>query len=131
MEHEESDSLMNLWNHVLEYAALEYGVAPDHPFKQYPDYEVLRHKDSDKWFGLLMLVKGEKLDVSNADKADEYLPILDVKCEPLLVEHLVERPGYLRAYHMNKKQWISVFLDGTVSFNEVKQALDQSYELTK
>ena len=90
-----------------------------------------RHADSDKWFGLLMLVKGEKLDVSNADKADEYLPILDVKCEPLLVEHLVERPGYLRAYHMNKKQWISVFLDGTVSFNEVKQALDQSYELTK
>lgn len=49
---------------MLEYAAFEYGVTPDHPFKQYPEYEALRHKDNGKWFALLMFVKYEKFEVS-------------------------------------------------------------------
>lgn len=42
---------------------------------------------------------------------------------------LLKKPGYLPAYHMNKKSWVTVILDGTVPLSEIKKLLDKSYTL--
>jgi predicted DNA-binding protein (MmcQ/YjbR family) len=42
---------------------------------------------------------------------------------------LLKKPGYLPAYHMNKKSWVTVVLDGTVPLTEIKKSLDKSYTL--
>ena len=34
------------------------------------------------------------------------------------------------AYHMNKKSWITILLDGTVPFENIKQQIDESYAIT-
>ena len=34
-------------------------------------------------------------------------------------------------HHMNKENWISILLDGTVSADEIKPLLELSYELTR
>ena len=40
------------------------------------------------------------------------------------------QPGILPAYHMNKENWISILLDGTVDVEQIFTFLDMSFELT-
>lgn len=40
------------------------------------------------------------------------------------------REEILPAYHMNKENWITILLDGTVSKGKICELIDISYELT-
>ena len=50
--------------------------------------------------------------------------------DPMLVDMLVQRPGYFYGYHITRSSWISVLLDGTVPFEEICQWIDESYAVT-
>lgn len=55
---------------------------------------------------------------------------INLKCEPELAaqlreEHSAVQPGY----HMNKKHWNTIVMDGTISDKLVKQWIDLSYGL--
>ena len=39
-------------------------------------------------------------------------------------------PAVLPGYHMNKRHWISVILDGSMDDNEILPLIEDSYELT-
>lgn len=39
----------------------KYGINLDFPWHEFPDYEVFRHKDNRKWFGLIMNIPPGKL----------------------------------------------------------------------
>jgi predicted DNA-binding protein (MmcQ/YjbR family) len=47
------------------------------------------------------------------------------------MDDLLKSPGYLPGYHMNKKHWFSVILDGSVSNDELFSRIDESYTLAK
>jgi len=54
----------------------------------------------------------------------------NVKCDPELAIELRERhPCVLPGYHMNKKHWNTILVDGSVSAKQLKQWIDHSYEL--
>lgn len=56
----------------------------------------------------------------------------NVKCEPEKAIYLRERyPCVLPGYHMNKKLWNTVIIDGTLSSRELAEFIDESYELVK
>lgn len=42
---------------------------------------------------------------------------------------LTQTYGFLPGYHMNKKYWITMLLDGTVSEAKILDFLDMSYDL--
>ncbi len=55
---------------------------------------------------------------------------INLKCDPELAAELRERyievtPGY----HMNKKHWNTIALDGTISDKMILSWIDNSYEL--
>jgi len=55
---------------------------------------------------------------------------LNLKCDPLLAIELRERySSVIPGYHMNKKHWNTVLLDGSVPDKEVFSWLDHSYGL--
>ena len=55
-----------------------------------------------------------------------------LKCEPTYALELRERhPEINGAWHMNKKYWISVLLDGSVDDDMIKFLIEQSYTATK
>lgn len=56
--------------------------------------------------------------------------ILNLKSDPDLIDDLIKTPGILPAYHMNKRRWVTVSLDGTCSADRVKTLVDLSYQLT-
>lgn len=104
---------------------IEYGLNLENTFLDYPfsDEEnpspVLKHKHNNKWFALMMNVKGKIY--------------LNVKTNPEYSELLRKQYDYIiPAYHMNKEHWNTVILyDGNVDEDLVKQLVEQSYELTK
>ena len=54
----------------------------------------------------------------------------NVKCNPELAVELREsHPAVLPGYHMNKKHWNTVMVDGTVSDAMLTSWIDDSYDL--
>lgn len=111
---------------VLRYAKERYGTEPEALWARFPDYAVLRRRESGKWYAVIMDVPRKKLGLDGDGRVD----ILDLKCDPLLVGSLREEKGVLPAYHMNKDRWIALLLDGSVPRDQVLGLLDLSYGIT-
>lgn len=63
---------------------------------------------------------------------DEEQLSFNVKCDPDKVLELREEyPCVLPGYHMNKKHWNTIVVDGSVSTKQLKEWIDGSYELVK
>jgi predicted DNA-binding protein (MmcQ/YjbR family) len=102
---------MNL-DFLREYCLSKPNVEETLPFG--PD--VLVYKVSGKIFLLLSL-------------DDEPLQI-NVKCDPeLAIELREEHACVLPGYHMNKKHWNTIVVDGSVSSKQLKEWIDHSYNL--
>lgn len=55
---------------------------------------------------------------------------VNLKCEPLKAEMLREKyPAVLPGYHMNKRHWNTVVVDGSIPEAELRAMIDESYEL--
>lgn len=55
---------------------------------------------------------------------------VNLKCDPLQADMLrAQYPGIKPGYHMNKKHWNTVTLDGSIARDLLKQMIAQSYEL--
>lgn len=112
---------------ILKYANENFNTKSEHLWARYPTYEVLRHDRNKKWYGVIMDVPGIKVGLDGEEAVD----ILDIKCEPDMIASLVSQKGFAPAYHMNKKHWITVILDGTVADDVIYNLIDLSYEMTK
>jgi predicted DNA-binding protein (MmcQ/YjbR family) len=61
---------------------------------------------------------------------DEVPPAANLKCDPDLALELRDRYEQVRpGYHMNKKHWNTVELDGVIPEREIKKMIDHSYAL--
>src|ERR1700716_2234697 len=88
------------------------GVVEDFPFGE----QVSVFKVADKVFAITDL-DGDPLEVS-------------LKCDPDLAEalrseHSAIRPGY----HLNKRHWNTVTLDGSIADGEIEDMIQASYDL--
>ena len=112
---------------LFEYVKKKYKTKPEYLWRRYPDYAIFRHNDNNKWFGLVMDVPREKLGLLGQERVD----ILNVKLsDPFLVDMLIKRKGFLKGYHISRGNWVSILLDGTVSFEEICDYLDESFLTT-
>ena len=104
-----------------------YSVEPDYPWMDTPESAVFRHAANRKWFALVTTVPKSKLGLPGQQPVD----IVNLKCDPILIGSLRAEPGFYPAYHMNKENWITAALDGSVPRETLELLLDVSYELTK
>jgi predicted DNA-binding protein (MmcQ/YjbR family) len=110
---------------LFEYARERYGSEPEYLWKRYPEFAVLRCSANKKWYAIVMSVDGKSLGLEKGVKYE----IVNVKCSPLMTGSLLAMKGILPAYHMQKEQWVSVMLDGTVDEEQLLSLMDMSYEL--
>jgi predicted DNA-binding protein (MmcQ/YjbR family) len=55
---------------------------------------------------------------------------VSLKCDPLLAEQLRQaHPAVLPGYHLNKRHWNTVVLDGSLSRQVIKDMIEDSYDL--
>ena len=88
----------------------------DYPFDD-PNWTALRHKTNQKIFALVFEREGKIW--------------INLKAEPMRAEFWrAAYPAVLPGYHMNKRHWISVVLDGSMADDEILPLIEDSYELT-
>jgi predicted DNA-binding protein (MmcQ/YjbR family) len=59
----------------------------------------------------------------------EVPPAVNLKCDPDLALELRDRYEQVRpGYHMNKKHWNTVVLDGVIPQVEIRKMIDHSYD---
>ena len=55
---------------------------------------------------------------------------VSLKCEPLLAEQLREaHPAVLPGYHLNKRHWNTVIIDGSLPPRTIRDMVEDSYDL--
>lgn len=102
-----------------------YQDTPEFPWEGEP-HGVFRNPNNQKWYGLIMSINKKKLDGENRE-----VEILNVKLAKEKIDSLVKKKGFYPAYHMNKKNWITLLLDDTLSDEEVMECLEESYQYTE
>ncbi|PKP33828.1 MAG: MmcQ-like protein [Bacteroidetes bacterium HGW-Bacteroidetes-17] len=96
---------------IREYCLAKKRVIESFPF----DNETLVFKVMDKLFVLTNL----EGDLS-----------INLKCDPeTAIQLRVQYPSVLPGYHMNKKYWNLILIDGSVNDQLIYQWIDQSYQL--
>ncbi len=112
-------------NEVSNLIKKKYNVLPEFLWEDSPNFGVFRNENSNKWFGLIMNIDKSKLN----SKENGEVEVINVKLDDL-VDTYLKKYGIYPAYHMSKKSWVSVILDGTLSNEEVMRLIDISYELS-
>ena len=114
-------------NKIVNFIKKEYGTIPEYLWKKYPTFCVFRHVDNNKWFALVATLPRKILGVPGEGVVD----FINLKCDKETIDFFHGVNGILPAYHMNKQNWITVLLDGTVSEKNVKKLISMSFDLTK
>lgn len=110
---------------VLKYIEQEYGSKPEYLWEKYPNNAIVRHTNNKKWFGAVLSVNGNSLGLPTND----IVEVLNLKIGD--VNKVIDNEKYFTAYHMNKKFWISALLNDNTDFNDLKNLISESYNLTK
>lgn len=75
---------------------------------------------------LVFYLKGKMFCLTDVDAFD----FINVKCDPEKAVQLREHyPGVLPGYHMNKKHWNTLAMDGSLPANKVREWIRDSYDL--
>ena len=118
---------MTLRGQLFDHVKKKYKAEPEYLWMRFPDYAIFRHADNEKWFGLVMVIPRRKLGMD----VDDIVDIFNVKLsDPLLVDILIQQPGYFRGYHISRGNWVSILLDGSVPFDDICRWLEESYLTT-
>ena len=112
---------------VIEYIRKKYGDELEFLWDKLPDAAIWRRKETNKWYGIIMTISAKHLGLDY----DSQVEVMDLHIDPDKMADLLKNPNYLPGYHMNKKHWFTVILDGSVNNNELFSHIDESYTLAK
>jgi len=109
---------------IMTLVQEKYENQLEYLWERSPDTAVLRHEDNQKWYAVLMKISWEKLY-----KAQEgQVEVVNLKHDQ--VADLLLEKGIYPAFHMNKRYWISLPLDDTLSDEQVLELFERSWFLT-
>lgn len=109
---------------IMALVQEKYGNQLEYLWEKSPDTAVLRHEDNQKWYAILMRIPWDGLD-----KGREGL-VEAVNLKHDQVADLLSQNGIYPAFHMNKRYWISLPLDDTLSDERVLELFERSWFLT-
>lgn len=96
---------------LREYCLDKQGVTEGLPFGE----DTLVFKVGEKIFLLIGIAEADRFNV---------------KCNPeLAIELREQHPEVKPGYHMNKKHWNTVFMDGSLTQKQLCEMIDHSYNL--
>ena len=117
----------NYTKEVINYIKNKYGDELEFLWEKSPKNAVIRRKSSNKWYAVILTVSKRKLNLD----CDEIIEVINLHNIAEEIEKLIDNKKYFPAYHMNKKYWCTICLDGTVELKEIYKLIDISYELAK
>jgi len=121
--HQSSQTLTIITHIKAEYAAKPEFLWPD----RYPGYAVFRHNDNKKWFALVATISSKSLGL----KDDKKIDAINLKFDKNQTYDFAETNDHIfPAYHMNKNNWITIWLDGTLPDELIFELIKKSFLLS-
>ena len=117
----------NYTKEIVAYIKNKYGDELEFLWEKSPKNAVVRRKSSKKWYAVILTVSKRKLNLD----CDEIIEVINLHNIAEEIEKLIDNKKYFPAYHMNKKYWCTICLDGTVELKEIYKLIDISYELAE
>ena len=109
-------------NRLAAHIKQVYGVDPEFLWEDSPDCGVFRNQTTQKWFGILMYIDRKKILPGEVGKVE----VVNLKLDGM-VEESLRTKGVFPAYHMTKKNWVSVILDDTLPDEEIARLVAISF----
>ena len=100
-------------NRIADLILKKYQDSPDFLFCE-ETTGVFRNKNNKKWYGIIM-----NIDYKKFLEKDGKTDVINIKLNPDKINDLINEEGFFRAYHMNKKSWVSIVLDDTVKDEKI------------
>lgn len=112
---------------VISHVYQTYGDELEFLWPKFPNNAIWRRKDSGKWYAALLVVSKKKLGIDSDDIAE----IINLRMDPEMLIFLVDNKKYYPGYHMNKRHWCTIILDGSVPLEEIYARIDESFVLAR
>ena len=109
---------------IMAFVQEKFGNQLEYLWEKSPDTAVLRHEDNQKWYAILMRISWDRLDKGR----DGLVEAVNLKHDQ--VADLLSQNGIYPAFHMNKRYWISLPLDDTLTDEKVLELFERSWFLT-
>lgn len=124
----ENNVFKNEYTHkIMKYIESKYNDKPEYLWEKFPNNAIYRRKETKKWYAAILTVKKDRFGFETNDEVE----VIDLHAPKEEVPKLIKEPNIYPGYHMNKKHWITVILDGSLDCEVIFTLIDKSYELAK
>lgn len=120
---EEIDIKSLVVHHILEKFNVEY----EKPWDTNPNFMTFKTKKNNKWFAIIMDIPYKSLKIEK----EGIIDLINIKLKPGEIQSLIDNINYFPAYHMNKKHWITIFLNKNTDLDTLKELIEKSYKLVE
>lgn len=114
-------------NRITKLIQEIYHDEPEFPWESTPGAGIFRNPNNQKWYGLIMNIDKSKLDKQKSGEVE----IINLKLDSEEIPSLLKKKGIYPAYHMNKKNWVSIILDGTLEDRKIMDYIMVSHHYTE
>lgn len=113
-------------NRITNLIIKKYGDEPEFLWKTTPGSGVFRNQESGKWYLAILDVDRSKIQKNRKGIVEVAL----IKLHPENVVKITKQEHFYPGWHMNKKYWITVILDETVSDDKIMELIEESHSFT-
>ncbi len=112
---------------VIKYVEDIYGTKAEYLWEKFSRNAIFRVDSNNKWYAVLLIVDKRKIGLDE----DGEVEIINLKETPENVKSLVDGKKYFFGFHMNKKHWYTICLDGSVPYDKIIKHIGVSYNLVR
>lgn len=112
---------------IIRHVQEKYDSQPEYLWEKLPDISVYRNRDNKKWYLLHSAMVRNKID-SYSDSGQE-VDIINIRVQNSELDNLLKTEGIYKAYHMNKKNWVTITLDDTLDDETIESLIADSYQI--
>lgn len=112
---------------VIRYIKDKYQDNLEFLWPKFPQDAIVRRADNKKWYVVILVVEKNKLGLNSEEKIE----IINLRGRPEEIKNIIDGKKYFLGYHMNKKHWMTICLDGSVELEEIFARIDESYVWAK
>lgn len=111
---------------IIKYIKEKYDDDLEFLWEKFENDAIWRNKQNNKWYGLLLTITKDKLKINSK----EEIEILDLRYPKGENINIINNETIFPGYHMNKESWITVKLDYSLDTSQIKELIDNSYNLS-
>ena len=112
---------------INKFIYSKYGVNPEFLWAKLPTYCIYRKNK--KWFGVIGSIPLNKVNKNST--STQEVEVLNVKVNESQIDSLLKMNGVYEAFHMNKRNWVSIILDDKLQDQEIEDFICNSYKNVK